>query len=326
MPRPPAGRFVAVPLQSACLSVADLTADDNTPQENGAATDAAHGDGLTIQQASQLLDVPAPTIRSWERRYDVPLASRSSGGHRRYTRAQLDQLRVMRDLIAQGRRPAQAAELVKASPGTSPGPLIEAYLDAARELAPSSITQTLDAAGQTLGLDRTVDEVLLPAMREVGQWWRGDQIDVSHEHIATNATQAWLATLSPTGPLRPGGPIILTCGPLDRHTLGLEAIGALLRQRRWDCRLLGARTPADTLVTAVARTDAAAVVLVSHLPGGRSAAVQALRSPQLQRLHLFYAGGAFGSSRAREGVPGHYLGTNISRAADLITAELTAPA
>lgn len=306
--------------------MADLNGDD-TPRVSRAETDAAHGEEeLTIQQASLLLDVPSPTIRSWERRYDVPLAGRSSGGHRRYTRAQLDQLRVMRDLIARGRRPAEAASLLKASHGTSPEPLIEAYLEAARELAPSSIAQTLDAAGETLGLDRTVDEVLLPAMREVGRWWRGDQIDVSHEHVATNATQAWLATLTPTGPLRPEPPILLTCGPLDRHTLGLEAIGALLRQRRWDCRLLGARTPAESLVSAVARTDAAAVVLVSHLPVGRSAAVEALRSPELRRLHLFYAGGAFGSARARDGVPGHYLGTNISRAADLITAELTSAA
>src|SRR4051812_44897471 len=41
------------------------------------------GTGLTIQAVSQLLDVPAPTIRSWERRYGVPPTSRSQGGHRR---------------------------------------------------------------------------------------------------------------------------------------------------------------------------------------------------------------------------------------------------
>ena len=58
---------------------------------------------------TELLEVPAPTLRSWERRYGVPLAGRSSGGHRRYARVQLDQLRRMRDLIARGRRPVEAA-------------------------------------------------------------------------------------------------------------------------------------------------------------------------------------------------------------------------
>jgi methanogenic corrinoid protein MtbC1 len=305
--------------------VTDLDgANDDAPREGGTAADEVADEELTIQQASHLLDVPAPTIRSWERRYGVPITGRSTGGHRRYAQVQLDQLRRMRDLIARGRRAVEAAALVKAGHGTSPGPLVEAFLQAAREMAPGSIARTLDAARESLGLDLTVDEVLLPAMREVGEWWHSGRIDVSHEHLATNATQAWLAAVRPPGPMRPQPPIILSCGPQDHHTLGLEAIGALLRQRQWDCRMLGARTPAESLARAVAETDAVAVVLVSHITAGRPAAVEALRSPQLLQRHVFYAGGAFGSPRARHRVPGHYLGTNIAQAAELITAMVVA--
>lgn len=300
-------------------------ASDDALGDGGASADDEDRD-LTIQQASQLLNVPAPTIRSWERRYGVPLADRSIGGHRRYARVQVDQLRRMRDLIARGRRAVEAAALVKAGHSTSPGPLVEAFLRAALELSPGGIARTLDAARETLGLDRTVDEVLLPAMREVGEWWHVGRIDVSHEHLATNATQAWLASLRPTGPLRLQPPIILSCGPLDHHTLGLEAIGALLRQRRWDCRMLGARTPAESLARAAAETDAIAVVLVCHVPSGRPAAIEALRSPQLRQRQVFYAGGAFGSRRARLGVPGLYLGTSIAQARDLISATLSSAA
>ena len=64
------------------------------------------------------------------------------------------------------------------------------------------------------------------------------------------------------------------------------------------------------------------VVLVSHVASGRTAAVEALRSLPVDQRHLFYAGGAFGSQRARDGVPGQYLGTNIAQAADLITSAL----
>jgi len=296
----------------------------DAPREDRAAALDTADDELSIQQASELLQVPAPTLRSWERRYGVPVADRSSGGHRRYARVQLDQLRRMRDLIAQGRRTVEAAALVKAGHATTPGPLVEAFLAAARELAPGSIARTLDAAHETLGLDRTVDEVLLPAMREIGEWWHAGRIDVSHEHLATNATQGWLAARQPNGPLRTQSPIVLSCGPLDHHTLGLEAIAALLRQRRWDCRMLGARTPAESLARAVAETDAIAVVLVSHLAAGRPAAIETLRALELSQRHLFYAGGAFGSPRTRRGVPGQYLGTNIAEAADLITDTLAA--
>ncbi|HLL61746.1 MAG TPA: B12-binding domain-containing protein [Propionibacteriaceae bacterium] len=278
---------------------------------------------LSIQQASSALNVPAPTIRSWERRYGVPVADRSNGGHRRYTRGQLDRLRLMRDLIAQGRRPVDAAALVRAGHATSSGPLVDAFLDGARSMDPESITRALEEARAALGLDRTVDEVLLPAMREVGEWWHAGQIDVAHEHLATSATRAWLSTVVPAGPRRSNPPIILCCGPRDHHTLGLEAMDALLRYRRWDCRLLGARTPVESLGQAVQETNAAAVVMACHLPAGRTAAVEALVWAALRSTRLFYGGGAFATRQARRGVPGRYLGTNLGRAADLVTDTIT---
>ena len=281
---------------------------------------------LTIQEAATILNLPAPTIRSWERRYGVPAAGRSRGGHRRYSRDQLDRLRRMRDLIGQGWRPVEAAAQASSGHATSPGPLVDAFLQGARDLTPESITRTLDAARQTLGLDRTVDEVLLPAMREVGEWWHTGRIDVCHEHLATNATRAWLSAIGPNGALRPEPPIILCCGPRDHHTIGLEAIGALLRHRLWDCRLLGARTPVESLGQAVQETGAAGVVLVCHVAAGRVAAIEALRSVQRRRPHLFYAGGAFASRRARLGVPGRYLGTNLARAADLVADAISSTA
>ena len=96
----------------------------------------------------------------------------------------------------------------------------------------------------------------------------------------------------------------------------------MLRQRGWDCRMLGARTPGESLGRAVQETDAVAVVLVSHVTPGRQAAIDALRSVEIRRIHLFYAGGAFSSHQSRSGVPGHYLGTNLSRAVDFISATI----
>ena len=54
----------------------------------------------TIGHVSRLTGVPAATLRSWERRYGLPTTLRSLGGHRRYTFAALNQLRLMRDEIA----------------------------------------------------------------------------------------------------------------------------------------------------------------------------------------------------------------------------------
>jgi DNA-binding transcriptional MerR regulator len=55
---------------------------------------------LTIATVSELLDIPIPTIRSWERRYGFPTPVRTQGKHRRYSVAEADQLRLLRDVIA----------------------------------------------------------------------------------------------------------------------------------------------------------------------------------------------------------------------------------
>ena len=279
---------------------------------------------LTIQQASQLLNVPAPTIRSWERRYGVPLAGRSTGGHRRYGRVQLDQLRRMRDLIARGRRTVEAAALVKAGHATSPGPLVEAFLQAARDLAPGSIARTLDAARETLGLDRH---------RRRGA-------------AARHARGGGMVARRPDRRL-PRAPRD-QCDPslVGRHPPDGSACDS--RHRSSSAADRSTTTPSDWRRSARSSASAAGtaacwapVPRLSRWPAplprltrlrwfwsvtssaGRPAAIEALRSPQLRQRQVFYAGGAFASPRARHGVPGQYLGTNIAQATDLITAMLT---
>ncbi len=281
--------------------------------------------GLTIEQVSRMLGVPVPTIRSWERRHQVPVVNRTPGGHRRYSSEQLDALRRMRDLVAQGLRPVDAAARVKAEDAASPDSLIEALLQASQDFKPDTIVEILDAAQQALGLGRTVDDVLLPALRQIGQRWQSGEADVSHEHLATNAVRGWLSKSTTSARRGSSDPIVLCCGPRDEHTLGLEALSALLVERGFDCVLLGARTPAESLVRAVRDTAAAAVILVCHLPAGRQAAVDALRSVELNQTSIYYAGEAFASHQARHGVPGHHLGDNLTDAADSIAHALRDP-
>ena len=72
-------------------------------------------------------------------------------------------------------------------------------------------------------------------------------------------------------------------------------------------------------------TAAAAVILVCHLPAGRQAAVDALRSAELNQTSIYYAGGAFASHQARHDVPGQHLGDNLTNAANTIAPALRNP-
>src|SRR5512147_1777385 len=98
---------------------------------------------MTVADVSRALAVPVPTLRSWERRYGLPAPPRTAGGHRRYTSRDLATLRELRDEIARGRPPREAARRV-AVRGDGDGPDVLALIAAARALDPLAIRRLLD--------------------------------------------------------------------------------------------------------------------------------------------------------------------------------------
>ncbi len=60
------------------------------------------------------LGVAPATVRSWGRRYGLVPATRTDGGHRRYTEAEVATLHAMQDLVGVGIAPAEAARRVMA--------------------------------------------------------------------------------------------------------------------------------------------------------------------------------------------------------------------
>ena len=281
--------------------------------------------GVPIKAVAEALGVPMPTLRSWELRYGIPTLSRGPGQHRRYLPDEVNALRLMRDEIARGRQAGVAARSVRQMLGTQ-GPaqvLIHQILDAAEVLDASSIRARLDEAAATLGLAACIDEVLLPAMRQIGVWWAVGHCDVVQERMATEAVRAWLDRSSAFAPTPAHTrPILLACGPSDLHTIGLESTAVMLRYQGWPCRVLGARTPTATLATAARATVVAGVVVVSHLSSGRQRAIESIRAVDDLGIDVFYAGNAFSTPRSRRGLPGRYLGMGIEEACTQLTQAL----
>ncbi|MCW2495913.1 B12-binding domain-containing protein [Jatrophihabitans sp.] len=287
-----------------------------------APVDDASG-GVPIAEASGRLGVPMPTLRSWELRYNMPPVARVAGRHRRYASAELHALRLMRDEIARGTRASLAAQRVRDLLGLVGAPVdyIEGILAASERLDPAAVRAELAAAHASLGLAACLDDVLMPAMQQIGLWWQSGRCDVGQEHLTTEAARAWLESLVPYAPAPASSvPVVLACGPTDLHTIGLEALGLLLRYRGQPCRLLGARTSVTALVTAIQVSQARAAVLVSHLNSGRQRAIQALRAVDDLGVAVYYAGNAFGSPRSRRGLPGTYLGDRLDDACSLVLA------
>src|SRR3954470_15096040 len=66
----------------------------------------------SIGAVARMLGVPTATLRTWEERYEVVVPERSPGGHRLYTRDQVEQLRFVLRNVEDGLQPADAHRLL----------------------------------------------------------------------------------------------------------------------------------------------------------------------------------------------------------------------
>jgi len=66
----------------------------------------------SISAVERMVDLPPATLRNWEERYGLIRPERSSGGHRLYTRAQVEQLGFLADQLARGLHAAEAHRLL----------------------------------------------------------------------------------------------------------------------------------------------------------------------------------------------------------------------
>jgi MerR family transcriptional regulator, light-induced transcriptional regulator len=171
-----------------------------------------------------------------------------------------------------------------------------------------------------MGPDEAIESVVLPALREIGLQWERGKCDVAGEHAATGQIRQWLGSLLDAVRPRGAAPtVVLSTGPADYHSAGVEAFAVMLGRRGCSPLVLGALTPVASLVQAVRTLSAEGVVVVSHMGITRRAALESITTVSaLSETQVFYAGNGFSAARSRRGVPGTYLGTDMGSAADLV--------
>jgi methanogenic corrinoid protein MtbC1 len=217
-------------------------------------------------------------------------------------------------------------------PADDPAPLdevspasasIATVLRGARDGDADGIRAALDEVCARVGLGALLDDVVMPSMRQVGALWELGRCDVEQAQLTSEIVRGWLAD-RPVGASAPRseGRVLLSVGPRDQHTLGVEALATLLRELNVGVRTLGPGTSVSSLVTTTLATQPDAVVVVSHLSTQRRSAVDALEAVAQTGTVTFYAGNAFTAVQNRNGVPGTYLGEILTGAAERIRHHL----
>jgi MerR family transcriptional regulator, light-induced transcriptional regulator len=227
-----------------------------------------HGETrLRIGELSRRSGVSPELLRAWERRYGLLEPTRSSGGLRLYSLGDLERVQSMRQHVARGIAPAEAAALVR-RPTPAPGPA-RPSADAARaELAEAlggydepQAQAVVDRLLSTWTLDALLADVVLPYLDDVGERWHRGELSVAQEHFASTVLRGRLLGLARDWGRGIGPLALLACLPGEQHEFGLIACGLALRARGWRVAYLGSDTPLETVESAAHALEPAVVVL-----------------------------------------------------------------
>ncbi len=273
------------------------------------------------------------TLRAWERRYGLLKPHRSPGGHRLYSRRDIDLLKWLIDRQQEGLSISSAVEMWKSQhegyedtslpiqtpvPVTGTGETIlnglrEQWITACLAFNDQAANRTLDQAFAVAAPEMILAEVLQKGLAQLGERWYAGSISVQQEHFASaiairRVNTLLAATASPTRP----GHILAACPPGEEHDFVLLTTAYLLRRASWDVVYLGSNVPLLDLDATIQSTSP--ILILSCAQTLKTAASLRLMSEyiQLQGVPLVYGGGIFNQvPDATRYISGYYLGSSV---------------
>jgi methylmalonyl-CoA mutase cobalamin-binding subunit len=226
-------------------------------------------------------------------------------GERAYSAAEAHKLGLIRRLVDRGHRPhrlfsmdvEQLADLIALE---APRPaarlaICDEILELARRCRANDIRGQLRHLLFALGLERFVGEVVSPLMEAVGSDWEHGSLDVSGEHLVTEALQCVLREAAEGNSAIKARPAVLLATPSgERHGLGLLILDMILAYHGAESVSLGVDVPLASIAEAVAanQMDIVALSISSAYPSDRARSFVAELSTMLPPKGVLWVGGA----------------------------------
>lgn len=217
--------------------------------------------GYRIKSVARLTGVPRETLLAWERRYKVVTPSRLANGYREYSESEVETLTRLKALVDTGHKVGEAVSLLRDEGPREPPPGVAApIVDCADQLYDALVAfdegraQTVVTSLRGVPFAQQVCRVYLPVLRRVGTAWAMGQATVLQEHFVSafcRTRMMEMFTMLQTND-RTGPHVICACAPTEDHDLGLLGTAVLLSLKGYRVSWLGARCPADELLSLVA--------------------------------------------------------------------------
>jgi MerR family transcriptional regulator, light-induced transcriptional regulator len=259
-----------------------------------------------MQVVTRRTGLSADLLRAWERRYEVVVPARSSGGRRLYSDSDIERLRLLYRATLAGRSIGQVADLPTealavlvrrdvaadaevglagaAAPADDRGasPSATEFLDnafrAVERLDATAVDAVLRRAAVALPVATLLDAVVVPLLERVGTRWREGTLRPVHEHLVSAVLRRLLERVveSASSPLATANLVVAT--PTGQiHEFGALLVAATATAEGWRVTYLGPDLPAEDIAECAIRTRARAVALSIVYPMGDPAVDDELR-------------------------------------------------
>ena len=215
---------------------------------------------LKTSEAAALLNVSPNTLRAWERRFGYPKPQRSAGRHRLYTHGEVA---ALRDALQQGLSISSAVSRAREALSTDTHTLVGALAGFELDRADAA----MESALALRSVERSVEEVLLPSLDELG---RRFGLDSAPWAFAARWANGWLRRAQRLAP-PPARRLAILVGDATRNELDPDALS--VRALELFCGRSGARVMALPVGSVSGLSDVvgslepdAVVIAGSHLP------------------------------------------------------------
>lgn len=251
-------------------------------------------------------------LRAWERRYGAVTPQRTPGGTRRYSRRDVERLRLLRGAVEAGHAisavaglsDAELRDLLSDVPRTDRSPIDEIFA-ALERLDAAELDRQLSMYFAALGPATFARRIALPVLREVGRRWAAGELSVAAEHLTSAGIRSVLGAGMRGRPARGARPALVFATPSgERHEFGALVAALLALGAGTDVVYLGPDLPAGEVCAAALDVGARAVVLGATAlpPDALDAYLTSLRDALPPTTEIWLGGHATQGLAAREGV------------------------
>ena len=290
-----------------------------------------------LRAVVQETGLKADTLRAWERRYGLPVPNRSKGGHRLYSRRDIEILKWLVKRVDEGLSISRAVELWRKLESEGEDPIADslpprlgqdrayvdsgstlqelqaAWMEACLRFDERAAENALNQAFALFPLETVTHRILQQTLTEVGEKWFSGEVSVQQEHFTSQLTIRRLNTLIAATP----APnrlerVIVACPPFEQHTIPLLLITLGLRRIGFQVYYFGANTPVDQLDGAIEKILPNLVLSTAQQLSSAAGLYSMALALQEQTIHFAYGGRIFNlAPDLHPRIPGHFLGEEL---------------